>query len=103
MQEFITTRMKEIEELCRKHHVRRLSIFGSAVRDDFNPESSDIDVRVEFDRDDLIANPADNYFGLLDSLTELFGRKVDLMTVRTIKNPYLRASIEKDLVTLYAA
>ena len=46
MQQFITDRLPEIKELCRTHYVQRLSIFGSAVRDDFNPETSDVDVRV---------------------------------------------------------
>lgn len=103
MQPFITEHLKEIEELCRKHHVRRLSIFGSAVRDDFDPATSDVDVRVEFDKDELIQHPADNYFDLLDSLTALFGRRVDLMSARRIANPYLRDAIEKSQVTLYAA
>ena len=53
MQEFITAKQAEIEELCRTHHVRRFSVFGSAVRDDFDPETSDVDVRVEFEPDFL--------------------------------------------------
>ena len=47
MQDFITSRREEIADLCRKHHVRRLAIFGSAVRDDFDPVRSDVDVLVE--------------------------------------------------------
>jgi predicted nucleotidyltransferase len=42
MQDFIIAKREEIAELCRKHHVRRLSVFGSAARDDFDPQRSDI-------------------------------------------------------------
>ena len=67
MQQFITDRLPEIEDLCRKHHVRRLSIFGSAVRDDFNPATSDVDVRVEFlpeADEEYLKNLGDKYAGL---------------------------------------
>ena len=102
MQDFITARRTEIAELCRTHHVRRLSIFGSAVRDDFDPEKSDVDVRVEFDRNE-IQHYAENFFDLHDKLTALLGRKVDIISARSIRNPYLRRAIEGDQVTLYAA
>ena len=48
MQDFIHAKREEIADLCRKHHVRRLSVFGSAARDDFDPDSSDVDVLVTF-------------------------------------------------------
>jgi len=44
MQPFIAEKREEIAALCRQHHVRRLSVFGSAARDDFDPATSDIDV-----------------------------------------------------------
>ena len=49
MQAFLTARLPEIAELCRAHHVRRLAVFGSAVREDFDPARSDIDLLVEFE------------------------------------------------------
>jgi predicted nucleotidyltransferase len=100
MQPFITAKQAEIVELCRAHHVRRLSVFGSAVRDDFDPEKSDVDVRVEFE-DDADRSVKD-YFALHDKLVEMFGRKVDVITSE-IENPYLRKIIENTQVTLYAA
>jgi predicted nucleotidyltransferase len=102
MQPFIEAKREEIAALCRKHHVRRLSIFGSAVRDDFDPERSDVDVRVEFDVPEA-ASYLDNYVGFQDALTVLFSRKVDLLSNREIRNPYLRRAVEKDQVLLYAA
>jgi predicted nucleotidyltransferase len=101
MQPFIEEKREEIAELCRKHHVIRLSIFGSAVRDDFNPATSDVDVRVEFD-DQAIERYARNFFDLEDALVELLGRKVDILSSKTISNPYLRKAIEADQVLLYA-
>jgi predicted nucleotidyltransferase len=102
MQEFILAKREEIAELCRKHHVRRLSVFGSAARDDFDPETSDVDVLVAFDPE---ANPiyAKNYYSLRDNLEGLFHREVDLVGDGVIRNRYRLQSIEADKVELYAA
>ena len=102
MQQFITDRMPEIQDLCRTHHVQRMTIFGSAVRDDFNPETSDVDVRVIFDSE-KIERYARNAFSFQDALVELFGRKVDLVSAKTLRNDYFRRAIERDQVEVYAA
>ena len=67
----------QIAEFCRRHHIRRLSLFGSILRDDFRPDS-DVDVLVEFEPDHV-----PGFFGLFDlqeELSALFGRRVDLRT-----------------------
>ena len=101
MQQFITDRLPEIEELCRKHHVRRMSIFGSAVRDDFDPATSDVDVRVEFlpeaDEDYL-----KNLYAIHDTLPVFFERKVDVISGK-IRNRYLKQEIESHEIVVYAA
>jgi predicted nucleotidyltransferase len=102
MQEFITSRREEIAELCRKHHVRRLAIFGSAVRDDFDPERSDVDVLVEFEEISVMEY-SDNKHLLHDELERHFGRKVDLLTWKSIQNPYLLREVESSHELLYAA
>jgi predicted nucleotidyltransferase len=102
MQEFIIAKREEIAELCRKHHVRRLSVFGSAARDDFTPPTSDVDLLVEFD-DSSIERYAKNYFSLEDSMVSLLGRKVDLISEGGIRNPYLLRSVNEDRKQLYAA
>ena len=102
MQDFITAKREEIADLCRKHHVRRLSVFGSAARDDFDPATSDVDLLVEFDKD-AIHRYARNFFSLEESMVGLFERKVDLITEGVIKNPYRLRSIEADKVLVYAA
>ena len=104
VQEVITRNREKIAELCRTHHVRRLSVFGSAVREDFNAETSDIDLLVEFEGDaETIPDYAGNYFDLMFALGELFAKKVDLLTDKYVRNPYLRRAIDADKVMLYAA
>lgn len=93
---------RRLAALCRKHHVRKLAVFGSALRDDFDPARSDIDFRVAFGEVPL-ATYADNYFELIKSLEALFARPVDLMTSQNIRNKYLRAEIESTQKILYAA
>ena len=102
MQPFITQNLDAIIELCRKHCVARLAVFGSSVRDDFDPQHSDVDLLVAFQQIDELAY-ADNFFALLHSLDDLFARKVDLVTDKYVLNPYLRKTIEADKVELYAA
>ena len=102
MQDFILAKRDQIAELCRKHHVRRLSVFGSAARDDFDPETSDVDVIVEFEEFPL-NQYLENKFSLHDKLVAEFNRKVDLLTWESIKNPYFLDVIQKSQRTLYGA
>ena len=90
----ISSHRKELEELCRRFHVRRLDLFGSAASDDFDAERSDLDFLVEFEP----APPggyADAFFGLKESLEALFGRSVDLVEPGAIRNPYFKGSVER--------
>jgi predicted nucleotidyltransferase len=102
MQDFILAKREEIAELCRQHHVRRLSVFGSAARDDFDPETSDVDVIVEFEEigSDIYF---DNKTSFMESLRGLFGRSVDLLTWKSVKNPYLLREVQSTQEQLYAA
>jgi predicted nucleotidyltransferase len=102
LQELIASKREEITQLCRRYHVRRLAVFGSAARDDFDPERSDVDMRVEFEplSESIYA---ENYFALHRSLEILLGRKVDLISARHIRNPYRKREIERTQETLYAA
>lgn len=91
-----------LTELCRKHRVRSLDLFGSATSDDFDPATSDLDFLVELD--DLEPGAfAAAYFGLLERLTALFGRPVDLVVDSSIENPYFRESVDRTRTPLYAA
>jgi len=91
----------EVAALCRQARVRRLDVFGSAARDDFDPATSDIDLLVEFD--DLPPTSfADAYFTLRESLEQLFGRPVDLVTTSSVENPFFRERIEAERKPVYA-
>lgn len=93
---------ESLERLCVRYRVARLELFGSAVEGCFDCQTSDLDFLVEF----LPLEPgqyADAYFGLLESLQALFGRGVDLVVARAIKNPYFLQSVNKTRTVLYAA
>lgn len=94
---------KALEQLCLKYRVRRLELFGSALTGkNFDAEKSDLDFLVEF-LPLTQGEYADAYFGLLESLEKLFGRHVDLVMPRAIKNPYFVESINMNRKVLYAA
>jgi hypothetical protein len=98
----IDSRKAEIAELCRRFHVRRLEVFGSAARGhDFDPRRSDVDFLVEFDAG-YRADAFDEYFDLKEGLESLLGRSVDLVVDRAIRNPYFRASVERSRQPVYA-
>ncbi len=102
MQPLIDSHRAKMAELCRRFHVRRLEVFGSAARDDFDPKRSDVDMLVEFEPDTPLS-ALDTYFGLKESLEALLGRPVDLVMDGAVRNPYLRAGIERSRQTIYAA
>lgn len=81
-----------IREICRRFSVKRLDAFGSAVRDDFREDASDIDLFYEFDgADNLFAR----FMGLKRELERLFGRNVDLVKEDLIENPFLKKRIDQ--------
>jgi predicted nucleotidyltransferase len=93
----------QVQALCRRFHVRRLDLFGSAARGDFEPDRSDIDLLVEFDKDVPDALSLRTYFGLKEALEELLGRSVDLVESGAVDNPYLKASIAAAQEPLFEA
>ena len=94
---------EKLQALCRRFHVRRLDLFGSAARGDFEPGRSDVDFLVEFDRAHPDALSLKTYFGLKEALQDLLGRPVDLVEPIALKNPYLKASIERSREPLFEA
>ena len=98
----VEERADQLKSLCLLHGVGRLELFGSATTGQFRDGESDLDFLVEF-LPSAIANYADNYFGLLEGLEELFGRPVDLVVSRAIRNPYFRQSVENTKSLIYAA
>lgn len=91
--------MEQVHDLCKKHNVSRLFVFGSVINDSFQ-NKSDIDLIVDFEGVDLYSY-ADNYFDLKYSLEKLFKRNVDLLENKAIHNPYLRQSIDATKQLVY--
>ena len=89
-----TSHSDQLAEICRRHHVKRLEVFGSAAVGDFNAETGDIDFLVEIQ---LLppGKHADAYFGLLNDLQSIFSRSIDLVEEKAIENPYFRASVDE--------
>jgi predicted nucleotidyltransferase len=102
MQPFVAVRKAEIEAICRRFHVRRLDLFGSAARDDFDPAHSDLDFLVEYESNNPLGG-LEAYFGLKEELEALFGRQVDLVEPGAVRNPYLRAQIARSRAPVFAA
>jgi len=101
MQPLIKEKRAQLAQLCHAHHVRRLEAFGSALREDFDPASSDLDFLVEFEPLAPVAY-AQAYFSLKEALEALFGRPVDLVTSASVNNPYFRASLAASSESVYA-
>ncbi len=101
MTNVVEPQLEKVAELCRRSGARRLEIFGSAVRLDFDPMSSDLDFLVEFD-DLPPARYADAYFLLKESLEALFGRQIDLITEASLENPHFRKRVLAERQTVYA-
>ena len=88
----------QIAGFCRRHGIRRLALFGSILRDDFN-EDSDVDVLVEFNPE---AIPGWEFFGMENELAEIIGRKVDLNTPGFL-GKHFRDRVLAEAQDLYAA
>ena len=89
---------ESIAAFCRRHHIRRLALFGSVLRDDFGPDS-DVDVLVEFDPEHV---PGLAFFGMERELSEMLGRRVDLNTPAFL-SPYFRDKVQAEAAVLYDA
>ncbi len=98
----IEEHLSEIKEICSQFNVSRLEVFGSALSENFDQGSSDIDLLVEF-KPLKPGQHADAYFGLLEAIKNLLGRDVDLIMTKAVKNPYFLQKINQNRKVLYAA
>ena len=89
---------EQISGFCKKNHIRKLSLFGSALRDDFTSKS-DIDFLVEFEPGHT---PGLSFFEMQEELSEIIGRKADLNTKQEI-SPYFRDEILNKAQDLYVS
>lgn len=97
----VEDKIGEINGLCRRHRVKELYLFGSALREDFGPDS-DIDLGVVFSRDG-VAGSFDQYFDFKSELEQLLGRPVDLVCLASIRNSILQRELDETKRLIYAA
>ena len=94
----MTIDRSRIAEFCKRHHVRRLALFGSVLRSDFGPES-DVDVLVEFEPGHV---PGFAFFDMQEELAGILGRRVDLHTPGSLSR-YFRDQVAREAQDQYVA
>lgn len=98
----VSKRTVELSEICKLHHVARLDIYGEAATANFLSQQGSLTFVME-----LLPLPpgdyVDAYFGLLESLEQLFEQPVELATDSAIENPYFRQIVEDSRINVYAA
>ncbi|MEM9399681.1 MAG: nucleotidyltransferase domain-containing protein [Verrucomicrobiota bacterium] len=93
----ISVNMEKISAFCHKRGIKRLRLFGSVLRDDFDSRSSDIDVLAEF-KDHALDNVGFDYFGYETELSEILQRKVDFCSNLI---PSLKENVDKNSLIIY--
>lgn len=93
--------LARIAEFCRRWQVRELALFGSVLRDDFRPDASDVDVLFRFLPGAHVG--AWDSLDMYEEIQAIFGRKVDLVEARLVRNPFRRRAIFDAARTIYAA
>jgi len=92
----ITIDKDRVADFCRRHHIERLCLFGSVLRDDFGPDS-DVDVLVEFEPG---RTPGWDFFSMQDELSGIIERQVDLNTPQCLSK-YFRDQVQAEALPLY--
>ena len=100
MIDLIEAHRAEVDALCRQYGVLRLDLFGSAATGNFDPSTSDLDFVATF-ADTRKPGYADRYLSFAEALEALFERPVDVVTERSIRNPYFRQSVEASRQLVY--
>ncbi len=103
MIKLIEENIEELQQICERYLVSQLYLFGSAAKGNFDPKRSDLDMVVEFSDSVKPIDYADYFFSFLEELENLFGRKVQLLSFKSLKNAVLINEIENSKVELYAA
>ena len=96
----VKDKIQEIRALCKQYGITKLELFGSAATGEFDEAKSDLDFLVEFERSES-TNAFHQYFDFLHGLENLFGRSVDLVCAKSMRNPYFIESVNKSRTPLY--
>lgn len=97
---FLSDKIDELKKLCSTFQIKKLYAFGSVVSGEFN-DKSDLDFLISFKENISIEEYTDNYFSFHYKLKKIFNRKIDLVTEKSLKNPYFIESIEKSKQLIY--
>lgn len=95
----IENNIQKIIDLCKRHKVHKLFVFGSVLTNRFN-DDSDVDLVVDFNKAE-VEDYFDNYFDFKYSLQDLLGREIDLLEEQTIRNPYLKKNVDSTRMLIY--
>jgi len=96
----IQPKLIDFTTLCKLYNVKNLYAFGSATTDQFDENSSDIDLLIEIEENDPLER-GEKLLAIWDKLEEFFQRKVDLLTQSSLKNPILRKNIDATKILIY--
>lgn len=102
MQPILSNKKKELKRICQLLNIKKLYAFGSVIKGEFK-EDSDIDFLISFSEELSPEEYADNYFSLHYKLRELFNRDIDIVTERTLSNPYFIESVNESKELIYEA
>jgi predicted nucleotidyltransferase len=102
MIDLIVKNRESLNNICLKNNVSTLYLFGSALTESFN-NTSDLDFAVEFKTQLSPLEIGESFLNLLEDLENLFDKKIDLISYRSIKNPIFKSELDKTKFSLYAA
>lgn len=97
---FLQDRLPEIQTILQRHHINSAYAFGSVCTNNFN-EKSDIDLLVNFDENLEPLERGELFWTVLEALEKALNRKVDLLTMKSLSNPYFIEELNETKVHLY--
>ncbi|MDT0686711.1 nucleotidyltransferase family protein [Autumnicola psychrophila] len=100
IQDSIHAKMIDFTSLCKLYNVKNLYAFGSATTDQFDENSSDIDLLIEIEENDPLER-GEKLLAIWEKLEDFFQLKVDLLTLSSLKNPILKKNIEATKILIY--
>jgi len=103
MIDLVQSHQVQIAAVCRRLGIHRLDVFGSAATGRFDAQTSDVDFIVEFDDTSPSGGLLDRYLELAAQLEAMLGTAVDIITPRSIRNPYFSESVNASRENVYAA
>ena len=96
----ITNNLLQIKDICQKHHVKELYVFGSAAREDYQ-FYSDIDLLVDFEKEEDNNEFTQNYFWFKEELIYAFKKPIDLLFYKKAIESKIKSEIERDKILIY--